>query len=160
MSRRAPITPLPRDLALLCSVLEQALGFVVPLLVVCLVRVEGGLTLTPAATTGTTLLSTSETTDWLDSGADSFRLVGWGVDTGAVGITAKYVVNTVTLASVVIPVTTAGAFIGAWTPLVKVADRQLVQGDRLGHIVLVGNGIGATTIKSLSLQVRTVSRTT
>lgn len=156
--RRAPITPLPRDLGLLVGALERSLGFVVPLLSLSLIRLEAGYTVTPAGGAGTILRSTTDTTDWLDTGADEWRLVGWAVDTAAVGITANYVVNGVTLASATIPPTTPGVFTGAWTRL-PTADKPTIDGDQTGNVVLIGNAVGATTIKSLVLEARTVSRT-
>jgi len=154
MKRATPVTTLPRDLPLLVSALERVLGFAVPLLMVSLVRVEGGLTFTPASGAGTVLLSTKDTTDWLDSGADEWRLVGWAVDSSAVGMVVRYMVNGVMLAQATIPPTTAGNFAGNWTPI-PTADRITIDKDQVGHAVVIGDGIGATTIKSLVLQART-----
>lgn len=154
--RRAPITPLPPELGRLVDVLHQVLGFVTPLVCLTLLRSEAGETLTPASGAGTTLLGGRETVDWLDTGADEWRLVGYGVDTGDVGIAVRYVVNGVVLAAADVPAA-LGTFVGPWTRIAQSA-RVTVAGDQVGGLVVIGDGVGGTTLHSVTVQARTASR--
>lgn len=158
--RRTPVVPLPDQGTLdgqrMAAALERALGFVVPVLTVDVVRDEAGLTVASASSPGTAVVSSRHRIDWLDSGADEWRLTGYGRDATSASLVLRYVVNGIVLASVTLPQGAADDFTGAWSRITP-AQKQTVADDQVGYVTVVGAGANAL-LYGVQVQARTVSR--